>query len=102
MGKAQIPGGGYAAVLLMEGADPGVLGGIFVAERAGAVRTAVLNEQQLPVRKGLGKDALHAGVQKLFRPVNGHDHRDGGHSPPPSLSEVFFCIVPHPRGEIKA
>ena len=102
VGEAHVPGGGHAPVLLVEGPDPGVLGGVGVAEGAGAVGASILDEQQLPVRECLGQDALHAGVQESLRPVNGHDHRDGGHSPPPSLSEVFFCIVPHPRGEIKA
>ena len=81
--QPQVPGGGHAAVGLVEYTDAGVPGGIAVAQGGRAVPAAVVDQQQLPVRKGLGQHAVHALGQQLFRLIDRYDHRNGRHKPPP-------------------
>ena len=48
-----IPGGGQAAVFLMDHADAGILGGIFIANGTAVIRASVIYKNQFEVRKGL-------------------------------------------------
>ena len=44
----------------MKDPDPVVLAGVIVAQCAAAVGRAVVDEEELPVGKGLGQDGVHA------------------------------------------
>ena len=83
--QSQIPGGGHAAVGLVEHADTRVLSGVAVAQSRRAVPAAIVNQQQFPVGKGLGQNALYALGQQRFRLIDRYDHRNSGHKPPPFL-----------------
>ena len=64
--EAQIAGGAYSAVGFVEGLDARVGGGIAVADVAGTVVAAIVDEQQLPVGIGLRHDALYAPLEPLL------------------------------------
>ncbi len=70
--EAEVAGGGDAAVGLVENADAGVTGSIFVADGGAAVGGAVVDEQQLKVGVGLRQYRVDAPPQILFGIVDGH------------------------------
>ena len=83
--QPQISGGGHAAVGLVEHANAGVSCGVAVAQGRRTVPAAIVDEQQLPIGKGLGQNALYTLGQQRFRLIDRYDHRNSGHKPPPFL-----------------
>ena len=75
--QGPVPGGGDAGVRLVQRPHPGVLGGVAVAEGAGAVGAAVLHQQQLKIRVLLVQDAVHTAGEGLFGPIDRDDDTDG-------------------------
>ena len=70
----QVPGRRHAAVFLMDHADPHIPRGVLVADGAGAILAAVVDEQQLEIRILLPEYAVHAAPQIFLRIVNRHNN----------------------------
>ena len=66
MVEAKVAGGAYSAVGLVDGLDARVGGGVAVADGAGAVGAAIVDEQQLPIGIGLRNDAVDAPLEPLL------------------------------------
>lgn len=66
MVKTEITGGTNPPVLLMEYLYTIIFRGILIAYAAGGILTAIVNKQQFPIRKCLGKDAVNAAMQKFL------------------------------------
>ena len=79
LSQSMIPGGGLALVLLVDHGNPAVLSGVFLADRRTPVRAAVVHQDDLKIREGLGKDAVHTLPQKSLRLVNRHNDTDLRH-----------------------
>ena len=84
--NARIPGGGKAAVFLMNDMDSTVFPGVFLADIAAAVRAAIVHQHKVKIRKRLGKDAVHAPVQERLHLIDRDNYADCGHRLPPFVS----------------
>ena len=82
-----IAGAAQAAVLLVDDPDAAVLCRCGIAQSRAAVRGAVVHQNQLKIRKGLGKDGIDAVIQVFFHPVHRHDDAD--------LRTHFFFLCIH-------
>ena len=74
--QGMVAGGGDPGVFLVDRSHPGIPGGKFIADRAGAVGAAVVHQKQLQVGKLLVQDAGHTAPDGLFRIVNRHNDAD--------------------------
>ena len=73
-----VAGVGGAAVFLVEHADARVGFGQLVAQRAGTVGAAVVDEQQLKVGKRLRQNAAHRAFEVILGIINAGDDTDFG------------------------
>ena len=85
----------YKHQLKMIGIDPILLG----AEET--VPAAIVNQQQFPVGKGLGQNALYTLGQQRFRLIDRYDHRNSGHKPPPFVEITRGGIFTDHDAQIK-
>ena len=84
--NAHIPGGGKAAVFLVNHVNPAIPPGVFLADVAAAVRAAIVHQHKVKIRKRLGKDAVHAPVQERLHLVDRDNYADCGHRLLPFVS----------------
>ena len=76
--QGKISAGGNAGVLLMENLNTAVLGRIFVADRAGIVRAAVIHQQQFKIRIFLVQNTFNASPDGLLCIIDRDNDTDGG------------------------
>ena len=75
--QSRVSGAAEASVFLVEDLHQGLHGGVGIAEDAGVVGGAVVDEQDL-LHMGLGADGVDAPAQVLGHIVDGNDDRDHG------------------------
>lgn len=75
--QAGVAGTGEALILLMYDFETWVAGGELVADGAGAVGRAVINDNALPVGEGLVGNALEALAHVSLYVIDGHDDTYG-------------------------
>ena len=84
--QRSIPGGGDAAVFLVDHPDTGIFCGIAVAQGAGGVRAAVIDQQEFKIGVFLIQNTLDAPADRAFRIINRDDDAySGGHRREPPL-----------------
>ena len=74
----QVARRGHPFIPLVDDAEARVLPGVFIQNRAAAVRRAVVNAEAFPVRQGLVPDGVQAGRKLLFIPVHRDDDAEQG------------------------
>ena len=73
-----VPGVGDAGVFLVDDPNPGIPGGICVADGTGTVGAAVVDQQQLKVGVLLVQNALNTAADGVFSVIDRDDDADGG------------------------
>ena len=89
LGHAPEPGGGNAAVFLVKDPDAGIPALPAVAQDPGAVRGAVIDQEDLQLGVGLPNQAADASVQILLNIIYRHNDRNQTVHPerPPDLKD---------------
>ena len=73
-------------ILLVDDSDAAVLCRCGIAQSRAAVRRAIVHQDQLKIREGLGKDGSDAGAQKTLCLIYRHDDAD---------LRLFFMLFLH-------
>ena len=86
------PGCHQPFVLLMNDMNPCILHSRLVTKRAASVPRAVVNQPQLQIPKGLGKNTVNALLQIVLSIVDGNNHPDQRRSPFHSVRCPLRCF----------